>query len=113
MISEISLHKQCDTFFSGSWTNGERQRNEPCHCKTTKAIDQSKTAAQAGPLNGGKDKKRIASSFRGSNYYEAVSWFKKKRDTCARPIVKTLCRKFNLKPLEACQAVREANGGAQ
>lgn len=40
----------------------------------------------------------------------AAAWYAEHRDTCERPIVPALRRRFGLSTLEACQALREARG---
>lgn len=45
---------------------------------------------------------------------EAAHWLRANRDLAERPIIPALRRRFGLTPLEACQAIREANhGGAR
>ncbi len=40
---------------------------------------------------------------------EAAMWFSAHRETCERPVIPNLRARFGLTPLEAVQAIREAN----
>lgn len=40
---------------------------------------------------------------------EAAEWYAVHRETCERPIVPTLRKRFGLTPLEVVQAIRDAN----
>lgn len=40
---------------------------------------------------------------------EAVDWYRRNRQTCARPVVRTLCSMFDLQPKGACEAIGVAN----
>lgn len=42
---------------------------------------------------------------------EAAHWIRANRHQVQRPIVPALRQRFGLTPLEACQAIREANQG--
>lgn len=42
---------------------------------------------------------------------EAAIWYRANRDQVERPVVPALRQRFGLTPLEACQAIREANHG--
>lgn len=79
---------------------------------------ETKTAAPAGPRNGGTAFERATSTFEENGYHEgacattrAATWYACNRATCARPVIPVLKRMFGLSALEAVQAIRTADGG--
>ncbi len=79
---------------------------------------ETKTAAPAGPRNGGIAYERASSTFEGNGYHEgacattrAAIWYARNRATCARPVIPVLKSMFGLSALEAVQAIRTADGG--
>ncbi|RWC29267.1 MAG: hypothetical protein EOS27_16580 [Mesorhizobium sp.] len=84
------------------------------------ATTQKKTAAQAGPLNGGNGIEKHSSAFKENDYHSdgsaatcAARWYAENRGNCPHPVVPTLRAMFSLSALEAVQAIREANGGGR
>ncbi|TIQ67028.1 MAG: hypothetical protein E5X41_06060 [Mesorhizobium sp.] len=87
--------------------------------RATPATTQTKTAAQAGTLNGGASKYESIADAKLA-YHNAASaatcaarWYAENRGNCPHPVVPTLRAMFALSALEAVQAIREANGGGQ
>jgi hypothetical protein len=79
-------------------------------------FSETKTAAQAGPLNGGGSEYE-STSIAGNGYHNGADaatraglWYAENRENCPRPIVPALKRMFGLSALEAVQAIRVANG---
>ena len=96
------------------WHKTDTRRSQYVHATTG---PEKKTAAPAGPRNGGNTTKKHSSSFEANSYHNptdaaicAGQWYAQNRAACTHSIVSTLRRMFGVSALEAVQAIRYANG---